>query len=84
MILSQVKSSYPAPRTLARLARRCRLLGITHQAVADAATKTSRRGSVGFTTVSRVLTGRTKSLNVVATIRRLIAQAESMRQERSA
>lgn len=69
------KSTAPAPRTLARCKRDLQALGITHQRVAEAASKTSRRGSVGVVTVSLVLGGRRVSANVIAAAKRLIAEA---------
>lgn len=62
---------------LARLKRRLHALGITHERVADEASRTSRRGTVGITTVSKVLAGDRKSANVVATVKRLIAEAKN-------
>ncbi|MDP3766816.1 MAG: hypothetical protein Q8S13_02270 [Dehalococcoidia bacterium] len=67
----------PAPRTLSRLKRDLAALGILHQRVAEEAAKTSRRGTVGVTTVSLVLAGRRKSANVVTVARRLIAEAKA-------
>lgn len=67
----------PAPRTLSRLKRELDGLGITHKRVAEEASKTSRRGSVGLATVSLVLAGRRKSGNVVATCMRLVADAKA-------
>jgi len=71
------QSKVKPPRTLARLKRELHVLGITHDLVAAEAAKTSRRGTVGITTVSNVFAGRTKSQNVVATAKRLIAEAKS-------
>jgi hypothetical protein len=67
-------------QTLARLDAERRSLGITLERVATEAAKTSRRKrrTVGITTVSNVLAGRTRSANVVATCKRLIAEAKSM------
>jgi transcriptional regulator with XRE-family HTH domain len=45
--------------------------------IAAEATRTSTRGRVGISTVSRVLAGTTKSANVIATMKRLIQHAES-------
>lgn len=67
----------PAPRTLSRLKRELAALGILHQRVAEEAAKTSRRGTVGVTTVSLVLAGRRKSANVIATAKRLLAEAKA-------
>lgn len=75
-----MKSSQVAPRTLARLKRQLHDLGISHEAVAVEASKTSRRGQVGITAVSRVLGGHSKSANVVATVKRLIAEAKAKAQ----
>lgn len=72
------------PRTLARLKRQLHDLGISHQRVADEATRTSPRGSCGIATVSNVLAGRHKSANVVATAKRLIAETlDHQREERA-
>ncbi len=62
---------------LTRLKRQAKQLGITHDVVAAEASKTSKRGSVGRTLVVHVLAGRAKSANVVATIKRLIADAKN-------
>lgn len=68
-----MKQSKAKPtRSVARLARQRRALGIELQAIADEASKTSTRGSVSICTVSNVLAGRTKSANVVAVVQRLI------------
>lgn len=66
------------PRSLARLDRERRAHGITLEQVAAAASETTtrKRRTVGITTVSNVLAGRTKSANVVATVKRLIAAAK--------
>lgn len=66
----------PAPRTLSRLKRDLSELGITHQRVADEASKTSRRGTVGLATVSLVLSGHRVSGNVVTTAKRLIEESK--------
>lgn len=71
------KARQITPQNLARLARARRRYGITLAAVAAEAVKTSRRGSVGIPTVSRALSGDTKSANVVATLKRLIAEAKA-------
>lgn len=67
-----------APSTLARLKRQLHALDIPHTRVADEARKTSRRGTVNATTVSNVLAGRRRSANVVATAKRLIAEAKTL------
>lgn len=72
-----VKSGQVSPTTLARLKSQLQMLGILHERVAMEASKTSRRGTVSASAVSRVLAGRTKSANVVATARRLIAEAKA-------
>ena len=64
------------PRSLERLDAERKRLGITLQAVADEAAKTSARGRCGVPTVSRVLHGHAKSVNVVTTLKRLIAEAK--------
>lgn len=74
--MNQSKAT-PAPRTLSRLKRSLADLGITHQRVAQEASRTSRRGTVGVATVSLVLSGKRKSANVVATAKRLIAEAKA-------
>ncbi len=68
------------PVTLARLRAGLDKHGITLTRVAEEATKTSRRGSVGITTVSHVLAGRRPSSNVVATVKRLLAEARATAQ----
>jgi hypothetical protein len=75
------QSKATSPATLARLAKQLHDLGIAHQVVAEEASKTSKRGRVGLSTVSNVLAGRTKSANVVATVKRLIAAAKSSQSE---
>lgn len=73
----RARKGNPTVETLARLDRERRRYGITQAVVAVEASKTSRRGSVGVPTVSRVISGDTKSANVVRTIRRLIAEARA-------
>ena len=68
-----MKSRHVTPATLARLAADLKRHGITHDRVAAEAARTSFKGSVGRTMVGHVLAGRTTSANVVATIRRLLA-----------
>jgi hypothetical protein len=68
------------PRKLARLDRERRRYGITLAMVAVEASKTSRRGTVGVPTVSRALSGDTKSANVIDTVKRLIAEARDSQQ----
>lgn len=75
-----MKPSQAMRRKLTRLAKQLHERGITHQRVADEASKTSRRGTVGVTTVSKVLAARTKSANVVATASRLVAECEGQTQ----
>lgn len=55
--------------TLLRLKRQAKRLGITHDRIAAEA-------QVGRTLVVHVLAGRSKSQNVVATVKRLIAAAK--------
>lgn len=66
--------------TLTRLKRQAKRLGITHDRIAAEAAKTSLRGSVSRTMVAHTFAGRTKSANVVATARRLIAEAKQQEQ----
>lgn len=56
--------------TLQRLKRQLKRVGITHERVAAEA-------GVGRTLVVHVLAGRAKSANVVATVKRLIAEAKN-------
>ena len=67
--------AYPTREGLSRLKRQLSDLGITHLRVAEAASKTSRRGSVKIATVSLVFSDKRKSANVVDTAKRLIAAA---------
>lgn len=76
-----MKSSQVSARTLALLRRQLQQHGIRHEDVAAEAAKTSPRGSVSGSMVSRVLSGRSKSANVVATVRRLISEAKCRQQD---
>lgn len=73
-----MKSSQVHP-PLTRLDAQRKKHGITLEVIAVEATKTARRGSVSVSAVSRVLRGRSKSANVVATLKRLIADARMAR-----
>ena len=64
------------PRRL-RLDRERRKYGIPLKVIAAEAAKTSRGGTMGLPSVSNVLRGRYKSKNVVATVKRLIADAKA-------
>jgi len=74
----KARQGKPSGTTLLRLDAERKRLGITLQAVADEAAKTSARGRCGVPTVSRVLHGHAKSTNVVTTLRRLIAEARAV------
>lgn len=63
--------------TLARLKREAKALRITHDRIAAEA-------NVGRTLVVHVLAGRAKSANVVATVKRLIAEARTAKKEHAA
>lgn len=64
----------PSPETLARLRASRERWGVTLAVIAAEAAKTSRRGTVGIPTVSKVLSGASPSDNVIATTRRLIKE----------
>ena len=66
----RARQGYPSRTTLARLDAERKRFGVTLDMVAAPA-------AVTIQTVSRVLHGHTKSANVVATVRRLIAEAKS-------
>ena len=72
-----MKSRYVSAATLARIARDLKRHGITQDVVAAEAAKTSIRGHVTRSMVSLTLANRTKSANVVATARRLLAVAKT-------
>ena len=74
-----MEPSQKQAKRLARLDASRKRHGITLQAIADEASKTSRRGSVSVPTVSKVLSGDTKSANVIDTLKRLIAAARAGR-----
>jgi hypothetical protein len=61
---------HPTGRTLARLRRQLQQAGITHQAVGDAADPPVRKQ-----TVTHVLAGDYRSMNVIQAARRLLAEA---------
>lgn len=71
----KVRQRNISPRTLARLDRERRRHGITLAIIATEAAKTARFGSMTVATVSRALSGSTKSANVVETVKRLIEEA---------
>ncbi len=73
-------SQAKAVRRLTRLDQQRRYHGITLAVVAAEASKTSRRGSVSISTVSKTIAGVTKSANVVDTLKRLIAESRTRRQ----
>lgn len=86
-----MKSSQVAPETLARIAADLKRHDITHAMVAGEASKTSRRGTVSVSAVSRALTvdpitgqPRSKSANVVATARRMIRAAREAKKASAA
>ncbi len=60
----------------ARLKAAARRLGITHAEIAAEAAKTSAHGGVGITSVSKTLSGTSKSSHVIAAVQRLIEQAK--------
>ena len=72
-----MKSRPVSAVTLARIAADLRRYGITHTVVAAEATKTSPRGHVSRSMIVHTLAARTKSANVLATARRLIAVARA-------
>lgn len=79
-----MKSSQVTPATLARIVAGLKRHGITNKAVAAEATKTSRRGTVSESAVSRALAWddekgqpRSRSANIVSTAKRLIAEAKA-------
>lgn len=63
--------------TLLRLKRQAKQHGITHDRIAAEA-------GVGRTLVVHVLAGRAKSANVVATVKRLIAEAQARTEQGAA
>lgn len=63
-----------APRTLRRLDTERKRLGITQEMVAVEAAKTSKTGTCGVPTVSAALSGSDKNANVIAALKRLIAE----------
>lgn len=77
-----MKSGHVSPATLARIAGALKKHGIRHKDVAEEATKTSPRGHVSESMVTRVLGGHSKSANVVVTARRMIAEAKAPCAER--
>lgn len=60
----------------AKLKDAAKRLGITHAMIAAEATKTSRRGCVGVTSVSKTLSGGSKSQNIIDVTKRLIQTRE--------
>lgn len=72
--------SYPARRTLARLNEERKARGIENVAIAERASRLSKRGHVGVATVSNALTGLRKSWPVVVAVRELLAEAKSAQQ----
>lgn len=69
----RARQGKPVPLALARLDAKRRRTGIKLEVVAAAA-------GVTIQTVSRVLHGHTKSANVIAHLKRLIAEAQSTTQ----
>lgn len=71
--------------TLARWKRQLHVLGVRHEDVAVEAAKTSRRGTVGRSMVSKFLAGDAKSENLRRVVPRMIreARAGSHRVERT-
>lgn len=70
--------AYPALRTIVRLNAERKRYGIENIAIAALASKRSKRGHVGITTVSNALTGMRKSMVVLEATRELIAEAKAL------
>ena len=71
-----IQHSVSRPPSLARLVRALRRHGITQAQIAFEASKTSKFGTTCPAVVSGVLSGRNKSKNIVATAKRLLAEAK--------
>lgn len=65
------------PRALARLDAERKAAELTLEAIAVEAAKTAKTKTCSIPTVSKALSGDSKNANVVATVRRLLAEKKS-------